>query len=227
MAIANENTGCVYPQTHYAFREVDFNSPVVKINHEARSITCWHPRKNKIITAPLPKPVRMLMNAKSPVRCACCYRLANDYFVMYDKANKSPFVICAVDVYREGNIPVAYNTLTIDHIIPKALGGPNSDWNLEVHCLRCNQTKGCMYTPNLAVVDANLGCLYFINRYLDILYPHLNYKSLTGTSRNIRSSAAKQINQLYVRDIAYIRPKEFHEVFAYALISRGTAVTSA
>jgi len=31
---------------------------------------------------------------------------------------------------------------TIEHILPKAQGGTNSDWNLAIACRRCNGEKG-------------------------------------------------------------------------------------
>lgn len=42
---------------------------------------------------------------------------------------------------KEGN----YQTFSIDHIIPLALGGTNDWWNIQPLCLRCNQSKGCRF----------------------------------------------------------------------------------
>ena len=38
--------------------------------------------------------------------------------------------------------PDPENRLTIDHIIPRILGGPNAQTNLQALCKRCNDEKG-------------------------------------------------------------------------------------
>lgn len=47
--------------------------------------------------------------------------------------------IVVTKTYR--NIPTR---LTIDHIIPKSMGGNNSKYNKVICCLKCNRAKGSM-----------------------------------------------------------------------------------
>ena len=49
---------------------------------------------------------------------------------------------CAIcgKVFDEKNKP------TLDHIIPRAKGGPNARYNLQATCLKCNQKKGARTT---------------------------------------------------------------------------------
>lgn len=32
--------------------------------------------------------------------------------------------------------------LTLDHVVPRALGGPNSFWNMVLACRECNEARG-------------------------------------------------------------------------------------
>lgn len=46
---------------------------------------------------------------------------------------------------RDGNKCLScgtYNNLSIDHIIPKSLGGKNNHDNLQTLCIKCNRKKG-------------------------------------------------------------------------------------
>lgn len=54
-------------------------------------------------------------------------------------------------------------TATMEHLIAKALGGTNSQWNIRLACSRCNFKKGCMNFTSLAY-------LYVLKRkgYLDV-----------------------------------------------------------
>lgn len=49
--------------------------------------------------------------------------------------------ICSKQV--QSGIPFRVDTLTADHIIPKAKGGLNTFSNLQIACLKCNRDKGC------------------------------------------------------------------------------------
>ena len=36
--------------------------------------------------------------------------------------------------------------LTVDHVVPRCLGGANAQTNLQTLCERCNHAKGCALT---------------------------------------------------------------------------------
>lgn len=46
-------------------------------------------------------------------------------------------------------VSVALTTATLDHVIPRARGGPSTDANLVLCCKPCNQEKACQ-TPEEA-----------------------------------------------------------------------------
>ena len=58
--------------------------------------------------------------------------------------------------------------LTVDHIIPKALGGDNTNYNLQTLCLSCNRQKadtiGCYVNHKkvLRYVQEHLQALFYI-----------------------------------------------------------------
>lgn len=68
---------------------------------------------------------------------------------------------CGVAVVRasEAQPQDAPDTATVDHVHPKALGGPDRPHNLLTACYRCNQAKGCATeasAPTLAEVWPSL-----------------------------------------------------------------------
>ena len=45
------------------------------------------------------------------------------------------------------------NSLTVDHVIPKSLGGANHIGNYQILCKSCNSRKGSKFTGNLGETD--------------------------------------------------------------------------
>lgn len=45
--------------------------------------------------------------------------------------------------YICGEVMQAGDLVTIDHVIPKNIGGKDEVWNLRCCCFRCNKDKGC------------------------------------------------------------------------------------
>lgn len=48
---------------------------------------------------------------------------------------------CGVDLPRQGNRD-GEQLITLDHVIPVALGGTSERWNVVTCCAPCNQAKG-------------------------------------------------------------------------------------
>lgn len=45
--------------------------------------------------------------------------------------------------YICGEVMQAGDLVTVDHVIPKNIGGKDEAWNLRCCCFRCNEDKGC------------------------------------------------------------------------------------
>lgn len=61
-------------------------------------------------------------------------------------------------LYRQGGLcgicmkSLVADKATLDHIIPHALGGPRSAWNLRAVHDKCNALRGCKREPGVNVV---------------------------------------------------------------------------
>ena len=80
---------------------------------------------------------------KSPT-CACCGR-KGDTFILEDTSTKNTEEISlrlySTEEYsKKGRRK--YIAFNVDHIIPRALGGSNGQYNLQTMCVQCNSQKG-------------------------------------------------------------------------------------
>jgi 5-methylcytosine-specific restriction endonuclease McrA len=68
-------------------------------------------------------------------------RLTKYVYFPYKKVTLSRF-----NIYRRDDYKCLYcgskDSLTLDHVIPRSKGGPNSWTNLATCCMRCNTSKG-------------------------------------------------------------------------------------
>ena len=94
-------------------------------------------------------------------------RLTKYVYFPYKKVTLSRF-----NIYRRDEYKCLYcgskDTLTLDHVIPKSKGGPNSWTNLATCCMRCNVVKGDR-TPEEAGMKLSQkpftpSYLFFINK---------------------------------------------------------------
>lgn len=69
-------------------------------------------------------------------RCACCGRRGDRVLAWRDNGGGRHIDIYSGDVM-----------MNRDHIIPKSKGGPNSVWNYQPMCEKCNTSKGNQETP--------------------------------------------------------------------------------
>lgn len=53
---------------------------------------------------------------------------------------------CGVEAQWD-SVSSAMTGLTIDHVVPRSLGGSNDSWNLVAACLSCNAMKGAARPP--------------------------------------------------------------------------------
>lgn len=51
---------------------------------------------------------------------------------------------------------LSYRTLTLDHVVPKCLGGEDSWENLASACMRCNSRKGSLRVEELGKINMRL-----------------------------------------------------------------------
>ncbi len=65
-------------------------------------------------------------------RCAVCGRVGR--FVAW---GRDPSGHIHADLYTDD-----FTMMTVDHIIPSSLGGPNELWNLRPLCIQCNGKRG-------------------------------------------------------------------------------------
>jgi len=107
------------------------------------------------------------INASKPFDRPSVIRLTKYVYFPYKKVTLSRF-----NIYRRDEYKCLYcgskDTLTLDHVIPKSKGGPNSWTNLATCCMRCNVVKGDR-TPEEAGMKLSQkpftpSYLFFINK---------------------------------------------------------------
>ena len=79
---------------------------------------------------------RLVIIKRDNFQCVCCSRTARFVIIKrFPKSDKISFqIICSLGKKR----PIE---LTIDHAIPKSLGGMNEPTNLQTMCKICNKAK--------------------------------------------------------------------------------------
>ncbi len=75
---------------------------------------------------------------KSPRRTTCGHKRSSKVRMLFHRQN-GKCSICGRLMTYDLNQP---NTATIDHIVPKSLGGSNGKKNLQAACGDCNNAKG-------------------------------------------------------------------------------------
>lgn len=83
---------------------------------------------------------------------------------------------------------VSREDFTLDHVVPRALGGKTCWENVVVACYQCNQTKG----------DQTLE-----RARMRVLHPLIKPKSLPGHSFRFRGVKIPESWQAYLRDVLY------------------------
>lgn len=107
------------------------------------------------------------ISASTPFEKPSVIRLTKYVYFPYKKVTLSRF-----NIYRRDEYKCLYcgskEALTLDHVLPKSKGGPNSWTNLATCCMRCNVVKGDR-TPEEAGMTLSHkpftpSYLYFINK---------------------------------------------------------------
>lgn len=87
------------------------------------------------------------------IECAECGEIANRYLVTQNPSTQKGYV-ATHGIYTQGLV-----RMTLDHIIPRVLGGPNAQNNLQPMCQDCNKGKGHTL-PSIEKVPTELHTLY-------------------------------------------------------------------
>lgn len=82
--------------------------------------------------------------------CVTCYVTGNMWLLQA----QNPFTRPHLNLYHVGDyhnkynksVENCFNMMTMDHIMPKSLGGTNAHSNIQTMCLICNQIKGNTFT---------------------------------------------------------------------------------
>lgn len=76
---------------------------------------------------------------------------------------------------------IVQNCLTVDHILPKSLGGTNSQHNLQILCRRCNMMKSNQFIP-----DQSLSKFWWYVAYIKLIITIYHSKDIELTNRITR-----------------------------------------
>lgn len=75
-------------------------------------------------------------------RCVCCGLEAVEFRLQFNKRQSAKQPHLGLWAHAPcGDLRM----FTIDHIVPKAKGGPNKFYNYQVMCHVCNREKGCKF----------------------------------------------------------------------------------